>query len=230
MNEKFFWVGEEVNIPFSMTTVSPYRIKDERTTFPRLPPWKAASTNRSLRLPLQTRLGDVSKGPSRQTHPLINNITFHFQIPPRRHRQIYSNRTPYGTLSPINQITPLCRRCCSRHHLHVSSRLSCPPPLQQCGRQHGRGAGTKRRGEGDSVARTHRAERPFKLLQHRAGVLLTAISYFERKMRTKKQFNQDNRQDPWSVWAQATSMAALPTITLDRWERNRHLPRRALQN
>lgn len=88
-----------------MATSSPCRIKDKRTTFPRLPASKAARTHRSLRLPLQTRLGDVSKGPSRQTHPLINNTTFHFQAP-SRHSQIYSNRTPYGTLSTINQITP----------------------------------------------------------------------------------------------------------------------------
>lgn len=105
MNQKFFGVLEELNNPFYMATSSRCRIKDKRTTFPRLPASEAARTNRSLRLPLQTRLGDVSKGPSRQTHPLINNTTFHFQVP-RRHSQIYSNRTPYGTLSPINQITP----------------------------------------------------------------------------------------------------------------------------
>lgn len=179
MNQKFCEVLEELNIPFYMATGSPCRIKDERTTFSRLPASKAASTNRSLRLPLQTRLGDVSKGPPRQTHPLINNTTFHFQAP-RRHSRIWSNRKPYGTFSPINQITPPGRRC-SRHHLHVSSRLSCPPPLQQCGRQHGRGAGTKRRGGGDSVARTHRTDVPFKLSKHRVVVVLTTIPYFEGK-------------------------------------------------
>lgn len=105
MNQKFCEVLEELNIPFYMATGSPCRIKDERTTFSRLPASKAASTNRSLRLPLQTRLGDVSKGPPRQTHPLINNTTFHFQAP-RRHSRICSNRKPYGTFSPINQITP----------------------------------------------------------------------------------------------------------------------------
>lgn len=116
MNQKFCEVLEELNIPFYMATGSPCRIKDERTTFSRLPASKAASTNRSLRLPLQTRLGDVSKGPPRQTHPLINNTTFHFQAP-RRHSRICSNRKPYGTFSPINQITP-----------PRSSLFATPPP------------------------------------------------------------------------------------------------------
>lgn len=210
-----------------MATSSPCRIKDKRTTFPRLPASKAARTNRSLRLPLQTRLGDVSKGPSRQTHPLINNTTFHFQAP-SRHSQIYSNRTPYGTLSPINQITPsvvVVRDTTSmfqadfrvlRHYNNAAESMA------------------EVRGRNEAVKaipqRKHIAEKCH--LNFRSivwGHFLQQFHILKENANERAVKPRHNRQDPLSFWAQATSMAALPTITLDRWELNRHLLRRALQ-
>lgn len=147
-----------------MATGSPCRIEDYKNYISQTAPVKG-SKRRSLRLPLQTRLGDVSKGLPRQTHPLINNTTFHFQAPSPPLSNLPEPNTVWNLVSIRSNIR-LCRRG-SRQHLHVSRRLSCPPPLQQCGRQHGSGAGTKRRGGGDSVARTYRTEMPFKLSPHR---------------------------------------------------------------
>lgn len=140
-----------------MATGSPCRIEDKNYISQTAP--VKGSKRRSLRLPLQTRLGDVSKGLPRQTHPLINNTTFHFQAPSPRLSNLPEPNTVWNLVS-IRSNKPLCRRG-PRQHLHVSRRLSCPPPLQQCGRQHGSGAGTRRLGG------AYRTEMPFKLSPHR---------------------------------------------------------------
>lgn len=53
-------------------------------------------------------LGTYRKALRDKHTPLLITSLFIFKHPPpsRRHSKIYSNRTPYGSLSPINQITP----------------------------------------------------------------------------------------------------------------------------
>lgn len=148
--------------PFTWRLAHQAELKIIRTTFPRLPSSKATSADPSASL-FKQGLGTYRKAFRDKHTPLLITPLFIFK-PPRRHCQIYPN-TVWNLVS-IRSNNPLCCRG-SRQHLHVSRRLSCPPPLQQCGRQHGSGAGTKRRDGGDSVARTYRTEMPFKLSPHR---------------------------------------------------------------
>lgn len=137
---KTLWGLEKVNILFFFFVARGWScgIRDERTTFPRVPPSEAARTDRSLRLLLKQGSGTYRKALRDKHTPLLITPLFIFKSPAATVESAQTENRQEPDPPPQSQKTPFCRRCW-RHHLHVSSRLSCPPPLQQCGRQHGSG-------------------------------------------------------------------------------------------
>lgn len=87
--------------PFTWRLARHAELKIIRTTFPRLPPSKAASADPSASL-FKQGLGTYRKAFRDKHTPLLITPLFIFK-PPRRHCQIYPNRTPCGTWSPLDQ-------------------------------------------------------------------------------------------------------------------------------
>lgn len=118
----------------------------------------------------------------------------------------------------------------SLRHIHAPSRLFVSSAIITMRQAAWQRCGTKRRSGGDSKARTRRAETQLKLprVEWRDFVLHLYIFAFEANENTTPQTG-NNRQTPSSLQAQATSMAALPTITPGRSERKIGNPPRHVQ-